>query len=42
MDALEEKFMDRAGFIYGIISESLHIILNRGEHLDNELLKTGF
>ena len=33
--------MGREGFGWGIISEALHILLNRGETLDNELLKTG-
>ena len=33
--------MGREGFVWGIISETLHILLNRGETLDSELLKTG-
>ena len=33
--------MDRTGFNVGIISESLHILLNSGQTVDNELLRTG-
>ena len=33
--------MDRVGFAHGFISEHLHILVNRGEMVDNELLKHG-
>ena len=41
INALSEKFMDGSFFFYGIISETLHVLLNDGANTDNELLKDG-
>ena len=41
INALAEKFMDGSFFFYGIISETLHILLNNGANIDNKLLNDG-
>ena len=38
INALAEKFMDGSFFFYGIISETLHILLNNCANTENELL----
>ena len=39
--ALEDKIMDGSGFSYTVLSETLHIVMNRGENEINELIKNG-
>ena len=41
INALAEKFMDGPGFFYGIISETLHNLVNNGENNENTLLSDG-
>ena len=41
IDALSEKFMAGSGFFYGVIGETLHISLNRGDNKENYLLQHG-
>ena len=41
MDALEEKFMAGSGYAYFLISEHMHIYLNRNEPVSNRLLHNG-
>ena len=41
INALEEKFMAGSGFSYGILSETLHVLLNQAEPVNNELLRNG-
>ena len=41
INSFTEKFMDGWFFFYVIISESLHIMVNNSEIVENELLQQG-